>query len=43
MNYDLDLAIQDMEERAARLRDLLEEEKRMAKQAHRLVGTQCSR
>ena len=36
VNHDLDLAIQDMEERAARLRDLLEEEEIMVEQAHRL-------
>ena len=33
---DLDLAIQDMEDRAVRLRDLLEEEEIMAEQANRL-------
>eukprot|EP00439_Symbiodinium_sp_Y106_P060167 s729_g8.t2 len=36
VSHDLDLAIQDMEERAARLRDLLEEEEIMVEQAHRL-------
>ena len=35
-NNDLDIAIQDMEERAGRLRDLLEEEEIMAEQANRL-------
>ena len=35
-NNDLDIAIQDMEERTGRLRDLLEEEEIMAEQANRL-------
>ena len=41
VNHDLDLAIQDMEERAARLRDLLEEEEIMAEQAHIMVSRDC--
>ena len=36
---DIDLAIQDLEERALRLRDLLEEEEIMAEQARRLGET----
>ncbi|CAE7758600.1 RE1 [Symbiodinium sp. CCMP2456] len=38
-NADLDVAIQDLEDRAARLRDLLEEEEIMAEQAARLGQT----
>ena len=38
-NNDLEIAIQDMEERAQRLRDLLEEEEIMAEQAQRLGRT----
>ncbi|CAE7236687.1 RE1, partial [Symbiodinium sp. KB8] len=36
VNHDLDVAIQDMEDRATRLRDLLEEEEIMVEQANRL-------
>ncbi|CAE7595668.1 unnamed protein product [Symbiodinium sp. CCMP2456] len=39
VNADLDAAIQDLEDRAARLRDLLEEEEIMAEQAARLGQT----
>ena len=38
-NNDLEIAIQDMEDRAQRLRDLLEEEEIMAEQAQRLGRT----
>ena len=39
VNNDLDIAIQDMEDRAGRLRDLLEEEEVMVEQASRLGRT----
>ena len=39
VNNDLEIAIQDMEDRALRLRDLLEEEEIMAEQAQRLGRT----